>query len=196
MSNKQINVGIMDFDNVAKTLYQLADTLKKSEKDFSKAVAEFGVAYLDKQYKNLYSDPNLTDIHTKISENENGYSITAYGNDVIYAEFGTGDMGEESNHENKKAEFNLNDYNSGATIRNVNSLKTTGKALQKVAEHGIVSGNYWTYKKNGNIYYTQGVPAGKQMFNTAKYLKDGAAKKIILEKLGELNDTFINSIKK
>lgn len=196
MAIKSVKIHSYDFKKVSDALYDFAKRLKAAEKEMSKSVTEEGLKRLNDEYKNIYQDPNLTDIHTRLNETDRGFEVVAYGNDVIYAEFGTGDVGQDSPHENKKAEFNLNAYNSGQYIRNVSSLKTTGKAMKKVAEHGILSGNYWTYKKNGTVYYTQGVPAGKQMFNTTKYIRDGAGKKIIAEKLGEINDTFINSIKK
>lgn len=196
MSKKKIIVGLSDFENIAKALHTYADDLKKSNMEIAKEVANQGLTKLNEEYKNLYNDPNLTDIQTKVEKKEKGYSITAYGDDVVYAEFGTGDMGAQNSHP-KKSDYNLNPYNSGETIRDVSSLQLMGKALQNVAEHGIVSGKYWTYKKDGAVHYTQGVPAGKQMYNIVNYLKsDDGVKKIVQEKLGEINDKFINSIKK
>lgn len=193
MAKKKVSVNLSDIDSLITALKTYKEDITKVCDEISKEIANDGLKNLQKEYGKLYSDPNLEDIDTKVDKNDKGYTLAAYGKDVLYAEFGSGDEGENNPHENKLSSYGLNNYNSGEYIRDVSSLSK--KAQQKVAKHGISSGKYWTYEKDGSIQYTQGVPAGMQMYNTVNYIHKNYDK-IVKKKVGEINDKFINSIKK
>ena len=85
------------------------------------------------------------------------------GPNAIYEEFGTGEEGASDAHPLKwqtASGAHLNPYNSGPTIR-INP--STGR-------------HYWFYKPMagrdyyGSTGYTEGIPAGKQMYYTIKHL--------------------------
>ena len=88
-------------------------------------------------------------------------TVSMSGPQALYSEFGTGTRGGLHPHPMKN-NFNLNPYNSGRTIRAASS-KVTEKS-------GIPAGTlYWTYKDSeGNIQYTQGIPAQMQVYKAGK----------------------------
>ena len=164
-NNKDITLDSNKINNVISSLTSLSKLLRESEETIAKEVAIDGLNVLNGFYSKSF-DENIEPPNTYIQKNQNGYSIVAHGDDVVYEEFGTGDEGANDAHPWKgQTDFPLNAYNSGEHIR---------EAGTSSAEHGITSGNYWTYSKNGNIIYTQGVPSGKELYNTIQYLrKDG-----------------------
>ncbi len=180
---------IKDVINAFKSIYNDID--KYVEKTDEKIIQE-SKKYLDKQYSSRFKDPNITDISTEYEKIDNGYKLIAKGKDVIYEEFGTGDRGEDNPHPDK-SKYNLNDYNSGITIRPVNLL-----SQEKREEHNLSSGKYWTYKKDesGDVEYTQGVPSGKEMWNTRNEMIKNIIPKATKELGVELLDKFENTIKK
>lgn len=180
---KTIGIDINDINSLIKSLKGLSKSLDKIEQEITMEVAEVGLAYLNKEYADIV-DPNITDINTSISRTENGSRIISQGKDVFYEEFGTGDegasVGNGAGVSEARSRFNLNDYNSGRYIRPVNPNNP------KLSEKGIVSGNYWTYEKNGEIHYTQGVKPGLEMFNTANYLKNKGIKDVLEKKASDV----------
>lgn len=87
--------------------------------------------------------------------------VSMAGPQAWYSEFGTGTYGKMQPHP-LKGRFALNPYNSGKTIR---------PASEKVSMlTGIPVGSlYWTYKAdNGQVYYSQGIPAQKQVYNAGQ----------------------------
>ena len=64
-------------------------------------------------------------------------------------------------------------------------------------EMGITSGKFWIYSKDSSdtLYYTQGVPAGKEMWNTRNYLLSKKTKEIIKKGAKNINENIIASIK-
>lgn len=90
------------------------------------------------------------------------------GSQVVYDEFGTGTEGANAPHP-EKSKFGLKGYNTGPKI--------------KVSKTGEL---FWLYKdKNGDIVKTQGIPAGKQVFNASVLLK-GKKIRIIKKEVGEV----------
>ena len=90
------------------------------------------------------------------------------GSQVVYDEFGTGTKGENAPHP-EKGKFGLKGYNTGPKIQ--------------VSDMGDL---YWLYKgKNGELVKTQGIPAGKQVFNASIMLK-GKKLQIINKRVGEV----------
>ena len=75
-------------------------------------------------------------------------------------------------------------------------LEATGKDVV-YEEFGITSGKFWIYSKDGStLYYTQGVPAGKEMWDTRNYLLKTAIPEIGKRKGKEIREKFEKSIKK
>lgn len=176
--NKVVKISLNN-DDITKAIEKLKN-LKSNINDLpdkiAKEVAYDALTYLDIQYADTPYNENIDSINTYVEKTEKGYNVIASGKDVIYAEFGTGDLGEQNPHP-EKSEYDLNDYNSGKTIRDAN---------EHSAKHGINSGKYWTYKKNDTIYYTQGIPAGKQVFNTRNYILNEGIEKARKKLVGDL----------
>lgn len=180
MPNKKINLSSSDIKDLKTSLETVRKKMDSLKKELPLKIAEDGLKYLDSLYASTPSDENIEDIRTSIKKTMNGYSIMSTGKDVIYAEFGTGDKGQANQHPDK-GKYNLNEYNSGPTIRNVPDMGTmSAKQIKLFTKYNISPGKYWAYTKNGNLILTQGVPSGKQMFNTSKYLREHI--KEVLEK--------------
>ncbi len=182
MMNKVVNMNLnsKDIEKLIKKLETLKKDLSNAPNEIAREAAYDARTFLDLEYADTPYNENIDNIETDVGATNKGWRVSAKGKDVIYAEFGTGDLGQQNPHPEKN-EYPLNDYNSGKTIRNANEYS---------AQHGITSGKYWTYKKNDTIYYTNGIPAGKQVFNTRNYILneglDKAAKKVIGDALSKL----------
>ena len=99
-------------------------------------------------------------------DTEKGKKVYMSGAQAVYTEFGTGTEGAMKPHPMKDDFRNLKGYNTGKTIR-IATAKTAEKALIAPGEL------YWTFKDdNGNIHYTQGVPAQKIVYNAGIEVKD------------------------
>lgn len=192
MSKINISLNHTDINKLIKALNNLQKDLEEQADNIAKDVSEKGLKYLDRQYMSSANrkDPNIDidGIRTKTEKISDGYRIIAKGKDVLYEEFGTGDEGQRHQHP-KKSSYDLDAYNSGKYIRPVNPDSV------KLKEHGIVSGKYWTYKDGNNIMYTQGVRAGKEMWNTRNYIMSKKFINEVVRKRGkEISDKFIKSI--
>lgn len=101
-------------------------------------------------------------VKTERASKELKTTVSMVGPQAWYSEFGTGTRGAIGSAHPLKRKFNLNPYNSGETIRT---------ASDKVSEKtGIPPGTlYWTYKgEDGEIHYTQGIPAQKIVYNAGQ----------------------------
>jgi len=163
---KKINLDTNEISSLIKSLKTLSNDLQKLPKEITKEIADIGQEFLENEYANTKTDQTIDigTISTEIVETSKGYSIIASGEEVLYAEFGTGEEGSENPHP-RKSEFGLNAYNSGPTI----------KVNTKTGRH------FWWY--NG---YSEGNASGKQVFNTSKFLKDNVIQKVMKEKVGEV----------
>lgn len=163
---KKVNLDTKELATLIKSLKTFSSDLKKLPKDITKDIAEIGQEFLENEYANTKTDQtiDIDTISTEVIETNNGYSIVASGQELLYAEFGTGEYGAEDPHP-RKSEFGLNAYNSGPTI----------KVNTKTGRH------FWWYQG-----YSEGNPSGKQVFNTSKFLKDNVVKKVMKEKVGEV----------
>lgn len=123
-------------------------------------------------------DNDIIPVHSKVSiKGKARGSITMQGENAVYDEFGTGDQGAENPHP-VKSKFGLNPYNSGPMI----------------FYNQFAGRNQWYYRPMaGEPYFTkhgatEGIPAGKQMYTTAKELKkkkNKIAKGIVKEYLAK-----------
>ena len=155
LSSKDINNLVFRLDNFSNAL---DSAISNSIKDLAEMA--------ENSMRNTYnSRPQAsTQIDFKTTGSDYSKTISMFGNQAAYEEFGTGTMGEENPHP-KKSSFELNEYNSGRTIR---------PASKRVEEaQGIPEGElYWTYvDENGELHYTQGVSAGKEAYNAAKVVR-------------------------
>lgn len=107
------------------------------------------------------------------------------GSQAIYDEFGTGTVGQHNPHP-EKGNYDLNDYNSGETIRANTGINVTGDNVTEATKQGIpLNGLYWTYKYNGKKIYTQGRPAGMHVYKGHNKVKQ-VMKKLIDDKVGDV----------
>lgn len=111
---------------------------------------------------------------------ENGKKVYMSGKQAAYSEFGTGTHGALHPHP-IKSDFPLNQYNSGETIRPAKKMidgerTTNGMPIP-------IGALYWTYQaEDGNVYYTQGIPAQKEVYDAGQTVKK-KMKSIIKENL-------------
>lgn len=166
--NKRIKLDNKDISSLINKLQVLKSDLKKLPHEINKEAAEIGLEYLNKEYANTNTDHtiDINSIETEVIETTKGYSIIAKGSEVLYAEFGTGEYGQDNPHPLKQ-EFDLNPYNSGPIV---------STHINKNGRH------YWFYDNQ----YSEGNASGKQMFNTSKYLREKVIKEVVKEKVGEV----------
>ena len=108
--------------------------------------------------------------------------VGIYGVQAIYDEFGTGTVGQNNPHP-EKGNYDLNDYNTGRTIRENAGINSAGNNITEATRQGIpLNGLYWTYKYNGKKIYTQGRPAGMHVYKGHNKVKQ-VMKKIINDKV-------------
>ena len=166
--NKRIKLDNKDISSLINKLQVLKSDIKKLPHEINKEIAEIGLEYLNNEYANTRTDHtiDINSIETDIVETTKGYSIVAKGSEVLYAEFGTGEYGQDNPHPLKQ-EFDLNPYNSGPIV---------STHINKNGRH------YWFYDNQ----YSEGNASGKQMFNTSKYLREKVIKEVVKEKVGEV----------
>lgn len=155
---------------------ELDNSLKKACNQITKELADVA----EKEIRQNYSESPYTDGNDDCKQfkeqTSDGYIVGVTGTQVLYREFGTGTEGLNQPHPIKN-QFPLNEYNSGKTIRNVKITASAGFGL-------LLGEKYWTYRnKSGEIVYTQGIPAGKEVFNASLALKR-KRKEVIEKKVG------------
>lgn len=170
--------GIKDLLN---KINKLKSDLNNIDEEIVDDMAKFTEQQISKNISTTaYKDGN-EDITTFIDKKDKKRVIVGMkGTQAVYNEFGTGTIGENSPHENRnKAKGNLNWYNTGVTIRT--NVNPNGSASLNTENPIPLNGLYWTYiDRNGIKHYTQGIPAGKQVFNASISLRD--KKKDIIKK--------------
>lgn len=111
-------------------------------------------------------------------------TITLFGQNAVYDEFGTGEYGKENPHPLKESVSpRLNPYNSGPYIST--HIDATGKHYYY---YPPMAGQPYFDTKNGKSY---GIPAGLQMYNTAKFLKqekNGIIKEELNQVIKQINN--------
>lgn len=118
------------------------------------------------------SGPTKSTVIGKVTENSNKGYVALVGKNAVYDEFGTGEVGAQYPHPRKDSVNRpLNPYSSGPIV---------SQNINKYGRH------YWFYKPMAgtdwvrSTGYTEGIPAGKQMYNTAKIIRE--IKKSVIEK--------------
>lgn len=199
---KKVSLDTKDINDLITGLELLQDNLKEIEHDVPFKLARLGKKYLKEMYSRTQKDENVdvSDIDIDVKDYDNHSELIASGDDVLYAEFGTGERGLEDSHP-IKGSFSLNDYNSGKTIRDIETLydsiqnglasnnekiREKAKTKQEYIKKFNIKNSYWTYKKDGKKIYTSGIPAGKQVYKTEQFLKNTGMKEILDERVGDV----------
>ncbi len=183
MKTYKIKLSVSSINECIKDLFALDEALQDIDELIVQELTLRGLNELEYLYGTAVLQVGNDDYTLSRYYKGNKGKIMATGTSVLYNEFGTGTEGERYSHPMKN-EFDLNPYNSGKTIR------TNRNADSKATDNNIPVGElYWTFEKNGQLYYTTGTKAGLQMYNTAEYLKKNA-KKIAKEVVGDVIRTL------
>lgn len=178
----KIPLSINGLNQLKNKINQLQTNLKTANDKVIEDMVHIAETEIAKNYASSpYTDGNEDSSPFKTKDGNN-YKVGMKGTQVLYREFGTGTEGLNNPHPIKN-KFNLKGYNTGPTIR-----KAT---VYTSASTGILLGEkYWTYKdKSGQKVYTQGIPAGKEVFNASRTLrnkKDNIIKKRVSDALSKL----------
>ena len=178
-----LNLSSQEIKELIKKLEKFKKEINEADIKIVKELSDLGLKEIEQNYASTpYKDGN-DDVNFFATGTEKKKKIGVSGSQVLYNEFGTGTEGENSPHP-KKGEFGLNSYNSGRTIRQNNSENSSASRL------GIPTGGlYWTYMDGSVKKYTQGIPAGKQVYMAANVLKkekDKIVKKVVGDALSKL----------
>lgn len=144
---------------IKKLISDLED-YKKSLDDkvemFAQRLAERGVEVAKTNVAKLgavFTGDLINSIHSQSGGTDNGYSVfyvVAGTKHCAFVEFGTGQMGEEAPYPYPLPEGVSWNYNSGSTI------------------FEISPGQYgWFYNRDGQWYFTQGMPSRPFMYETS-----------------------------
>lgn len=165
--NSNVNVEV-EANKLEEFLKHALKYLRKADENIANDLADFALDEIESNYNKAeygqageYMDFVKTGTQKEIT-------VSMVGPQAWYSEFGTGTYGELSPHP-LKGRFGLNPYNSGPTIR---------PASEKVSmKTDIPVGSlYWTYKdSNGQIHYSQGIPAQKEVYDAGQKLESKAA---------------------
>lgn len=176
----KIDLSTNSIEKLIKRLQEFQKDISNADEKIVDKLSELGLQEIQNNYSQTgYKDGN-EDVGFFQVGSKTKRKIGVSGTQVLYNEFGTGTLGAESPHP-EKDNYSLNAYNNrnGTTIRenkNENSIAT---------KLGVpVNGLYWTYNNNGIKVYTQGIPAGKQVYNAKKAIEE-QKEKIIKEVVGD-----------
>ena len=150
----------VEADKLEEFLNNIGEKMQKASTGIIEDLANLALDEIQKNSSRAEYQPGITMDFLKTGSNTEK-SVSMAGPQAWYSEFGTGTYGEMQPHP-LKGRFALNPYNSGKTIR---------PASEKVSMlTGIPVGSlYWTYKAdNGQVYYSQGIPAQKQVYNAGQ----------------------------
>lgn len=174
------NTGINQMIN---SLEKLKANLEKADEEIVKQLSDLCLNEIQKNYASTGFKDGNDDVYFFEKGTSKRKIVGVAGTQVLYNEFGTGTEGARSPHPEKN-KYGLNPYNSGPKIK-VNKSDTS-----TASQFGIGKGElYWIYDKNGIAVYTQGIPAGKQVYNARKTLqkkKKEITKKVVGDVLSKL----------
>lgn len=164
----EINLSTWSINNAIADLETMRDAIEIAAEDTVAILVEQGIGeatYLNDMAPQ--SGLEKSKVVGGVLENGKAGYIALTGDSAVYDEFGTGTQGERNPHP-VKGNFNLKPYNSGPTIF-----------------YNQFTGTYqWRFRPMaGRPYFTndgltEGIPSGKQMYNTSKYLRSAKDKVI------------------
>ena len=171
----KVDLSTKGLDNLSKKLEKFKTNLEKANTEIVDEIAEYGLKEIQTNFSTFDIDGNEDVSFFKEGTNTHK-KIGARGSQVLYVEFGTGTEGANNPHP-LKSEFGLKGYNTGRTIRSAKPYVS--------AKTGILVGEkFWTYKQNGQIVYTTGIPSGQGVYRASRSIKK-IKSKIIKEKVGD-----------
>lgn len=184
---KTVNVKLTphDVDFVQSQLESLSEEMEIATKDIVSELVEKGKDYAQSAYNQFEYRSGTTecDINSDVDE-LSGY-ISLVGEEAFYEEFGTGELGARNPHPTKnRFEVPLNDYNSGPFVSS--HIKKSTRVGWHYWFYGPKAGSKGYYGDNGLTY---GIPSGKMMYNTGKYLHK-QLKNIAEDKIKEMTAKF------
>lgn len=178
-----MNLSTNDIKHTIKKLERFNKSIQESDKKIVEELSNVALTEIQENYSSTpYTDGN-EDVSFYTTGTEKKKKVGVTGSQVLYNEFGTGTEGQNNPHP-EKGEFGLNPYNSGSTIRQNKNPNSTASQLG-IPEGGL----YWTYMEGSVKKYTQGIPAGKQVYMAAKAVKkrkDKIIKKVVGDALSKL----------
>lgn len=146
-------------------LSNASNNVENISKKIIEELAELALSEMQNNYsKSEYRPSEYMDFSKTGTDTEKKVSMS--GPQAVYSEFGTGTRGGMHPHP-KKSDFDLNPYNSGSTIRSSSNIIPSDKVAE---QQDIPPGTlYWTFQgEDGQIYYTQGIPAQKQVYDAGR----------------------------
>ena len=151
----------VEADKLEEFLNNIGTKMQKASTGIIEDLANLALSEIQSNYSRSEYQPGETMDFLKTGTDKEK-TVSMAGPQAWYSEFGTGTRGAVGDAHPLKRKFGLNPYNSGETIRTA-SEEVTKKS-------GIPTGTlYWTYKADdGEIYYTQGIPAQKQVYNAGQ----------------------------
>lgn len=160
LSENGISKLLKEINNLKANINSVGEEIVKDLADFTEKEIAKNLA------STTYTDGN-DDVEVFNKGKGTERTVGMSGEQALYLEYGTGTMGEKNMH--PKRDSSLDWYNSGVTIRQNTNPKG---AASKNKENPIpLNGLYWTYNKDGHKHYTQGIPAGLQVYNATLALK-------------------------
>lgn len=156
------DLSVKSIEELKKQLIDYRDNaLQAKTKELARRLAEKGVEIAKANVTKLdavFTGELMNSIHEKDGGSTKTYAIfyiVADSEHAAFVEFGTGQIGEEAPYPYPLPEGVKWEYNSGKTI------------------FEISPGQYgWFYQKNGEWYFTQGMPSRPFMYETSLELYD------------------------
>lgn len=156
------DLSVKSIEELKKQLIDYRDNvLQEKTKELARRLAEKGVEIAKANVAKLdavFTGELMNSIHEKdggSTKNSAIFYIVADSEHAAFVEFGTGQIGEEAPYPYPLPEGVKWEYNSGKTI------------------FEISPGQYgWFYQKNGEWYFTQGMPSRPFMYETSLELYD------------------------
>lgn len=152
MKTIKTNLSSQSINETIRQLQALKDNIKDTANDVVEELVLSTESWINENYSATTERPFNEDYEVVHELDGNEGKVIARGGSVIYMEFGTGEMGKKGQEHPLRSEFPLNDFNSGPIV---------STHINKRGEH------YWFYAGE----YTQGIPAGLQVYNALEKLK-------------------------
>lgn len=154
LSQKSIQNAIKELKSYQNSLEYKCRLLAEKLAEKGVEIARVQVADLDA----IFTGELIQSIHSEYQGSVKGgaiFSVVADSKHAVFVELGTGIVGQESPYIGELPEGVTWEYASGKTIRQ------------------LADGRYgWFYNKNGQWYFTEGMPSRPFMYYTAVELKE------------------------